>query len=253
MSPTKIPTREDDDHRLTLTADDARALTDEVKTDALNLWTKLLRLHESGAHTALGYASWHEYCTEEFNMGKSRAYQVLDAARVVTEITFGRSTNGGTTPTSERVARELVPVHREDPEQVEKVWGEVIELHGPKPTAAEVRQVVRSTPGAGAARVGETFPGWVRVPWRLTAAYVDSPRKRTIAENAKKRLFDFVCTRSGNQVDDIAGSLRIEKAMPVLTDQEIQHLIRLLDNGMAQMRRLRRSLQKHLELRQAAP
>ncbi len=42
---------------LTLTALEARQLTEEVKADAQRLWAKLLNRYEGGAHTALGYSS----------------------------------------------------------------------------------------------------------------------------------------------------------------------------------------------------
>jgi hypothetical protein len=45
---------------------EARQLTDEVKVDAQKLWAKLLSLYEGGAHIALGYSSWADYCRQEF-------------------------------------------------------------------------------------------------------------------------------------------------------------------------------------------
>jgi phage N-6-adenine-methyltransferase len=137
---------------------EARRLTNEVKADAAALWAKLLRLYEGGAHTALGYPSWADYCRDEFDMGKSHAYRLLDAGRVaellephspIGEWRLRRTTasrpHGGTSavgPLNESVARELVPVLREDPEEVEGVWAEVVELHGDDPTASETRAVV---------------------------------------------------------------------------------------------------------------
>lgn len=115
----------------------ARTLTDEVKKDAAALWTKLLHLYEGEAHTALGYSSWADYCAEEFDWSDATAYRLLGAANVVAQLPMGSST-----PVTERVARELVPVLRDDPEQVPEVWGEVVEEHGEQPTAAEVREVV---------------------------------------------------------------------------------------------------------------
>lgn len=133
--------------RYMLTAEAARVLTDEVKADAAALWAKLLELYEGGAHLALGYSSWGAYCSDEFDMGKSRSYQVLDAARVIEALP--ESTNCGMrsalpvdAPRSEGVARELVPVLRADPESIPEVWGEVVAEKGPQPTAAEVREVV---------------------------------------------------------------------------------------------------------------
>jgi hypothetical protein len=119
----------------TLSATDARALTDEVKADAAALWAKLLALYEGGAHTALGYASWGAYCAAEFDMGQSAAYRMLDAGRVVAELE-AHSPNGGT-PASERQARELLPVLRDAGEAaMVEVW------HGDRLTAAKVQEAV---------------------------------------------------------------------------------------------------------------
>lgn len=71
-----------------LTALDARRLTEEVKEDAQQLWAKLLYLYEGRAHIALGYSSWADYCEREFHMSNGRAYQLLQAARVIHQLTI---------------------------------------------------------------------------------------------------------------------------------------------------------------------
>ena len=50
----------------TLSRDEARSLTDEVKRDAERLWRKLIELYDGEAHIALGYASWRSYYAAEF-------------------------------------------------------------------------------------------------------------------------------------------------------------------------------------------
>src|SRR5450755_2126049 len=103
-----------------LDAETARLLTDEGKADAVAVWVKLLRLYEGEAHLALGYSSWGAYYKAEFGESKSQAYRLLDSARVVEAL---RSPNGDPEPpASEAVARELVPVLKEEPERVEEVW-----------------------------------------------------------------------------------------------------------------------------------
>lgn len=52
---------------------EARRLTDQVKRDAQALWRKLIELYEGGAHTALNYTNWHEYCKAEFGFGRSHS------------------------------------------------------------------------------------------------------------------------------------------------------------------------------------
>jgi hypothetical protein len=121
-------------------ADEARRLTDEVKADAAALWTKLLRLYEGGAHTALGYSSWADYCAAEFEMGRDYSYKLLASARVVAVLR--ESTIVDSQPSSEAVARELAPL-RDEPEQMREAWQDAVDEHGPEPTAAQTRGVVK--------------------------------------------------------------------------------------------------------------
>jgi hypothetical protein len=122
----------------TLTTREARTLTNEVKQDAAALWTKLLKLYDGGAHTALSYSSWAEYCAEEFDWGKSHAYRVLDAARIIDVVP--QLGNG----TPEAVVREYLPVLRHQPEQLANLHREIKAEHGPKATAKQTREHVRS-------------------------------------------------------------------------------------------------------------
>ncbi len=120
-------------------------LTDEVKADAAELWTRLLRLYKQGAHTARGYSSWGAYCRDEFAYSKSRAYEFLDAGKVDRLLAQSGIPER---PTSEGVANELVPVLRDDPERVPEVWGEVVALPespvGERPASAPSRASERS-------------------------------------------------------------------------------------------------------------
>jgi hypothetical protein len=116
----------------------ARGLTDEVKADAAALWSKLLDLYEGSAHTALGYSSWGAYCSTEFDIGESRAYQLIDAGRIRSTIVE----RGLPAPRSESVARELAPL-RQQPERMGAAWSEAVGQHGEKPTAKQVRDTVR--------------------------------------------------------------------------------------------------------------
>jgi hypothetical protein len=147
-----------------LSADAARALTEEVKADAAALWAKLLRLYEDGAHSALGYPSWAAYCAAEFDMGRSHAYRLLDAGRVVDALQ-GQSPNGDSPPASEAVARELVPL-RDDLEALRRVWAEALERAGGQPTAADVRSVAL-----------RALTSSQDVEWFTPAPYVEAARE----------------------------------------------------------------------------
>lgn len=137
-----------------LSEHEARELTEEVKADAIALWTKLLKLYEGQAHLALGYSSWAEYYAAEFGQTKSHGYRLLEAARV--DRALSDSPNGER-PVTESVARELTPVLKnEGSEKVEEVWDKVVDEHGPAPTAQQVRDVVKSPDTASAPKAATT-------------------------------------------------------------------------------------------------
>jgi hypothetical protein len=119
-----------------LTADAARVLTDEVKADAVALWSKFRRLYEGDAHAALDYSSWGAYYEAEFDQSANYGYRLLKSAEVMEQLPIGNSR-----PSSEAVARELAPALRDN--KVEEVWEEVVAEYGPEPTAAQTRGVVR--------------------------------------------------------------------------------------------------------------
>lgn len=123
-----------------LSSVEARERTDQIKTKAESLWRDLLALYESGAHLALGYDSWSEYCKAEFGSTKARSYKLLDAGRVIRAIE-AESTTVDSTP-SERAARELARVQRAQGDaKAAQVWDEAVDEYGPEPTAAQVRSV----------------------------------------------------------------------------------------------------------------
>jgi hypothetical protein len=106
------------------------------------LWAKLLSLYEGGAHIALGYNSWAEYCQREFHMSNGRAYQLLQAARVIHQLTIVSSPQvTSQVPESERLARELVPLLG-NPQAIDEAWNEAVEQASGVPTAAAVREIV---------------------------------------------------------------------------------------------------------------
>jgi hypothetical protein len=86
----------------------------------------------------LTHGTFEDYCRERWGLGVSRTHQLMDAAKVV------RLTSTMVEVPSERVARELVPVMREDPEAVALVMSEAQDRAGDEPvTAAAVRAVVK--------------------------------------------------------------------------------------------------------------
>jgi len=55
-----------------LTADEARVLTDEIKTGIETTWELVKRAYIRRAWIALGYGSWDSYCSAEFGSGRLR-------------------------------------------------------------------------------------------------------------------------------------------------------------------------------------
>lgn len=53
-----------------ISADEAREITDRIKVGVEAVWHLIVEAYNRGAHRALGYSSWDDYCTREF--GTSR-------------------------------------------------------------------------------------------------------------------------------------------------------------------------------------
>lgn len=55
-----------------LSTADARELTDRIRVNLDGLWEMVIEAFTRGAHRALGYASWDEYCEIEFGSNRIR-------------------------------------------------------------------------------------------------------------------------------------------------------------------------------------
>lgn len=83
------------------------------------------------------HETFESYCKERWGFGASRARQLMaaiDVTESVTSVTLPA-------PSSESVARELG--RSENPEEV---WADAVDQHGPKPTAAQVREIRAAAP-----------------------------------------------------------------------------------------------------------
>lgn len=81
------------------------------------------------------HGTFEDYCRERWGFDRTYAHRHIQAAEVASMLPIGN------TPTNESVARELAPL-RDEPDQLRDTWAEVVELHGERPTAANVREVV---------------------------------------------------------------------------------------------------------------
>ena len=57
---------------LVISAQDARNLTDKIKAGTAALWELIKEAYASRAWASLGYASWDDYCTQEFGTSRIR-------------------------------------------------------------------------------------------------------------------------------------------------------------------------------------
>ena len=57
---------------LVISAQDARNLTDKIKAGTAALWEFIKEAYASRAWASLGYASWDDYCTQEFGTSRIR-------------------------------------------------------------------------------------------------------------------------------------------------------------------------------------
>lgn len=120
-----------------LTSEEARALTDTIRNAVDVLWVLIMKAHNGKAWSALGYDTWADYVQQEFNMSRSRSYQLLDQARVVQEIEAALP-DGTKVSISEAAARDLkgvleevVPEIKErteglDPDEASDILDEIV-------------------------------------------------------------------------------------------------------------------------------
>lgn len=66
-----------------MTSGEARAITDMINEHTNIVWNMLIEAHERKAWAALGYPTWSSYVQGEFNMSRSRSYQLIDQARTI--------------------------------------------------------------------------------------------------------------------------------------------------------------------------
>lgn len=69
-----------------LTEPEARDLTDSIKSTVVATYVLLSRAHEGKAYKALGYSTWKEYVSSEFDFSTQRSYQLLDLAKTAKAI-----------------------------------------------------------------------------------------------------------------------------------------------------------------------
>jgi heat shock protein HspQ len=102
-----------------LSTDQARQLTHSIRDASEVIWILIARAHAGKAWRALGYDTWEEYVKSEFNMSRSRSYQLLDQAKVISAIEEAMP-EGTNINLTEAAARELRTVLEEAIPEIRK-------------------------------------------------------------------------------------------------------------------------------------
>ena len=124
-----------------LTESAARLLTDRIRTGAEQVWTLLQQAHKGKAYAVLGYDTWDAYTTAEFGISRSRAYQLLDQAKVIERVAdaAGMSTDVDNLGITEAAARDIAP----DVDLITQTIAEAVgETSDPDERRAKVREIV---------------------------------------------------------------------------------------------------------------
>lgn len=117
-------------------ADEARACIARINGHMNSARLELLNLYEGRGWAALGYASWRECATNEFEASKTHLYRELEAAKIESRISpMGEI---GSIP-----ERQLRPLASLTPMEQPIAWQEANERTDGKPTARVVEDVVR--------------------------------------------------------------------------------------------------------------
>ncbi len=128
---------------MSATAQDLHRLESTIERGArafIEAGQALAEIRDRLLYREAGYESFEKYCRDRWQMSRPRAYELMGAAGVVEHLSAVADTPA---PASERVTRELAPL-RNDPDALKEAWAEVVEQHGPEPTAEQVRAIVRA-------------------------------------------------------------------------------------------------------------
>src|ERR1700678_1288895 len=74
---SRTPTHDTENVAPPLSEAEARSLTDRIKAGVQQTFELLFEAHERRAWAVLGYRSWEQYVRREFDLSRSRSYELL--------------------------------------------------------------------------------------------------------------------------------------------------------------------------------
>lgn len=124
-----------------LNEEEAREITERIKTTTNVLYVLIKRAHAGKAWSALGYTSFESYVREEFNYSRSYAYKLLNQAQVI-EAIENAAPAGTEVYVGELTARGL---KKSLPELIQKVEERTSDVDDPEEAAAIIEDIIRET------------------------------------------------------------------------------------------------------------
>ena len=217
-----------------LSRDEAEQLTNQIRSASEVLWVLLLRAHEGRAWEALGYARWLDYVKAEFDLSRSHAYRLLDAARMERALTAALP-EGATVRISEKAARDLKEIASEvigdvaertagmAPDLAGELAAEVIEDHRARARAQqktqqdERRDAARDRVGRGEGTsssgggVGFDYPGDADDYDDAAVAPIDQEALRRATTAAYDAVHSINALSSMPSVEEVIAAIPVER------------------------------------------
>lgn len=101
-----------------MSKEEATQLTQDIKSTSTALYVLLKKAHDTKVWIAMGYNSWTEYISREFDFSRTRSYQLINQANVIEEI---NEASGIPMYISERDARSIKNRLPEITERIEEI------------------------------------------------------------------------------------------------------------------------------------
>lgn len=120
-----------------MSKEEAIELTQDIKSTSTALYVLLKKAHDTKAWVSMGYNSWSEYISKEFEFSRTRSYQLINQANVIEEI---NEASGIPMYISERDARSIKNRLPEITQKIETVVSD--ETLSDKETESKVKKII---------------------------------------------------------------------------------------------------------------
>lgn len=117
----------------TRTLADCEAVIRRGLNSFIEVGEALMEIRDNRLYREKGFGRFEDYCHQEWGWKHSHAYRLIDSAQVASLLS-----PMGETPSTERQARELVPLMRQDEAEMVETWNELREKYGDQEITAKL-------------------------------------------------------------------------------------------------------------------